>query len=112
MSWFTNLLTTSGSTISTILGSLTPAQLRRLGSGVSQAVESQELALLQQIEDNPAQGAGPLSTLTGMSGVPPVAVSWASSALKAAAAGDKVTFSSAMAQARAAILAQHISMFG
>src|SRR5579863_10209840 len=107
MSWFTQILPT----LTTAIGQLTPQQLRQLSGGVTQAVETQEMQLIQEISDNPATGAGALPTLTAISGVPPAAVSWVESALSAWAAGDKNGFANDLAQAKAVILAQRINMF-
>lgn len=108
MSW----LTTALPSLATALANLTPSQLQLLNKGVTQAVESQELQLLSEIEDDPANGSGAVNVLTGLSGVPASAVSWASSAVKAFKNGDKSGCASDLAQAKAVILAQHINSVG
>jgi hypothetical protein len=95
----------------TSLSTLSPFQLAQLAGGVTQATQSTEMSLIQQIEDNPASGASALATLSGQNGIPPAAVSWASAAIKSYNNADKTGFASDLAQARAVILAQHINVF-
>jgi hypothetical protein len=115
----TNWLTALVGGLTTTLSTLTPQQLRQFTQGVgqastsvTQAVESQEMQLLQQIADNPASASAPLASLTAIPGVPAAAVSLASDAIKAFAGGDKTTAAGNISNAKAIILQQKLSSSG
>ncbi len=95
MSWLTS-----------VLGSLTPTEISALGSGLSQASQTQEMQLLQSMIDNPPQAASFLATLQGIRGVPPAVINYASAAVAAMTAGDKTSFTGNMVNAKNAVLTQ------
>ena len=109
--WFQTALTA----VTTTLSTLTPQQQRQFagaltqsGTAVTQAVESEEMMLIGEIANDPANAAAPLATLTGISGIPANAVEAVEDAVAAFKSGDKVTFNTEMSSAKQVILAQKL----
>ena len=88
------------SSISSILGNLSPGQLWVLGHHLTSSQEMQALQILSNMEQNPALAPSLLPSLSTIPNLPPEVLTWVTSAI-----GTPASFANDMAQAMAALQA-------